>query len=158
MTRYRPALIAAVRDSGSLVGVHRTFLHADRTGRVRVRARGGLGRFGRGAVRLGCPGARLGLAEGLETALSASILFGLPCWAALGTERFARVKIPPAVTELLLFLDNDPAGRRAEKLARVAHPGIASIEALYPLRAGDDWNDVLLARVGGHDKERRGSG
>lgn len=124
--------------------MHRTFLSMDVDGTPHVRARSGLGRFGRGAVRLGGVKSTIGLAEGIETALSASVLFGLPCWATLGTERFALVAIPPTVTQLLLFLDNDRGGRRAEALARISHRGI-SIEAIYPRRAGADWNDVVRA-------------
>lgn len=157
LTRFRPAMIAAVRDDFGIVGVLRTFLDRPAgAGIPVVGERSGLGRFGRGAVRLGGCGARLGLAEGIESALSASALFGLPCWATLGTERFALVSIPPLVAELMLFLDNDPGGRRAEALARAAHPGIA-IHAYYPDRAGDDWNDVLMASAGmAEARERRG--
>jgi putative DNA primase/helicase len=38
------------------------------------------------AVRLTpvVPGGTLGIAEGIETALSVSILFNMPCWAAIG--------------------------------------------------------------------------
>ena len=145
LTRFRPALIAAVRDEGGLVAVHRSFLDPARACLARLdEPRCGLGRFGRGAVRLGGIAARLGLAEGIETALSASVLFGLPCWATLGTERFRLVALPPEVTELALFLDNDAGGRRAERLARTAFPHLA-IEAHYPRAAGADWNDVLRA-------------
>lgn len=148
-TLFRPALVAAVRDGSGLVAVHRTFL--DLRGRDvadRPLSRAGLGRFGQGAVRLGGLAARLGLAEGIETALSASILFGMPCWAALGTERFALVELPQTVTELHLFLDNDAGGRRAETLARGAYGETRSIEAHVPPRPGDDWNDVLRRELG----------
>lgn len=47
------------------------------------------------------------------------------------------------------FLDHDPAGRHAEALAREAFSHLYSIETLYPTRAGDDWNDVLLRRSSG---------
>ena len=143
-TSFRPALVAAVRDRAGLVAVHRTFLDL-RAGAVGPRplSRAGLGRFGRGAVRLGGIAARLGLAEGIETARSASVLFGMPCWATLGTERFALVELPAEVAELHLFLDNDAGGRRAEALARGAHGQVPSIEVHFPSRAGDDWNDVL---------------
>ena len=143
-TLFRPALVAAVRDGSGLVAVHRTFL--DLRGRVvaaRPLSRAGLGRFGRGAVRLGGLAARLGLAEGIETALSASVLFGMPCWATLGTERFALVELPQAVTELHLFLDNDAGGRRAEALAREVFGGDRPITVHVPRRPGDDWNDAL---------------
>lgn len=147
-TRFRPAMIAAVRDETGLVAVHRTFLD-HRLPRLAAlpHPKCGLGRFGRGAVRLGGSAGRLGLAEGIETALSASALFGVPCWATLGTERFSMVAVPAEVTELLLFLDNDEGGRRAEALARAAFAQVPSIEALYPRRPGADWNDVLRASL-----------
>ncbi|TMJ12594.1 MAG: virulence protein [Alphaproteobacteria bacterium] len=147
LTRFRPAMLAAVRDEGGLVAVHRTFLDPRRaTLADMAEPRLALGRLGRGAVRLGGPAARLGLAEGVETALSASILFGLPCWATLGTERFGLIALPAEVKELVLFLDNDPGGRRAERLARDAYAHLPTIEAHYPPRVGDDWNDVLRAK------------
>jgi hypothetical protein len=148
-TRRRPALIAAVRDETGFVAVHRSFLDPARNRLADIeQPRCGLGRFGRGAVRLGGVGATLGLAEGIETALSASLLFGLPCWATLGTERFRHVALPPAVSELVLFLDNDAGGRRAEALARETFADLP-INARYPLRAGADWNDALRARASG---------
>ena len=141
LTRHRPALIAPVRDGSGLKGVQRTFLEG-RGSRIAASGKCGLGPFGRGAVRLGGVARRLGLAEGIETALSASALFGVPCWASLGTERFASVELPAEVEELTLFLDNDEGGRRAEALAREAFAHLA-IEARYPREQGCDWNDVL---------------
>src|SRR5690606_25688999 len=93
---------------------------------------------------LGGIAARLGLAEGIETALSATALFGMPCWATLGTERFRRVALPPQVTGLVLFLDHDTGGRRAEALAREAFDPLP-IETRYPRRPCAVWNDVLRA-------------
>ena len=146
LTRFRPALIAAVRDETGLVAVHRSFLDPVRDRLAAIAdPRRGLGRFGRGAVRLGGVASHLGLAEGLETALSATALFGLPCWATLGTERFRVVALPPEVTRLALFLDNDRGGRRAEALARETFAHL-EVEARYPQRRGADWNDVLVER------------
>jgi DNA primase len=50
------------------------------------------------------------------------------------------------VTELVLFLDNDAGGRRAEALARETFARLA-MEARYPRRPGADWNDVLRAAL-----------
>jgi hypothetical protein len=145
-TQFRPALIAAVRDDAGFTAVHRTFLDSAGSGLASFsEPRRGLGAFGRGAVRLGGAAPSLGLAEGIETALSATMLFGLPCWATLGTERFRHLVLPPGTEELLLFLDNDRGGRRAEALAREAFAHIGRIEAHSPPRAGEDWNDVLRA-------------
>lgn len=144
LTRYRPALLAAVRDDTGLVAVHRTFIAPSGPGRAPQRgSRRGLGRFCEGAVRFGGPGRVLGLAEGIETALSASALFGLRCWATLGSERLARIALPQDVEELRLFLDHDASGRRAERCAREAFAHVPRIEVHYPEQAGADWNDVL---------------
>lgn len=143
-TRFAPALIAAVSDDKGLVAIHRTLLERRvSTSPSKAAQRRGLGGFGHGAVRLGGTAPRLGLAEGIETALSASALFGLPCWATLGAERFGSIALPPDVSTLVLFLDHDDAGRRAERLARRAFAHLGAIEARYPDRPGDDWNDVL---------------
>jgi hypothetical protein len=143
-TQFRPALIAAVRDRSGLVAVHRTFIDdCDLAVAGHACQRRGLGRYGLGAVRLGGSARRLGLAEGIETALSATALFGVPCWATLGTERFRRIELPEEVRELLLFLDHDDAGRRAGRLARAAFKHVARIAVHIPRRAGADWNDVL---------------
>ena len=147
LTIFRPALIAAVRDATGVIAVHRSFL--DPRGKALApiaEPRCGLGRFGAGAVRLGGMARRLGLAEGIETAMSATDMFGLPCWATLGTERFRLVDLPEKVEELVLFLDNDASGRRAETLARGAFAHLP-IEPVYPRKRGADWNDVLRARA-----------
>ncbi len=147
---FRPALLAAVRDDTGLVAIHRTFLDL---GPARLASlpdpKRALGRPGEGAVRLRPPlEGMLGWAEGIENAMAATLLTGIPCWATLGTERFARVALPSGVERLILFLDNDAGGRRAERLARNAHRARAlEMEPRYPATAGADWNDVLLRRV-----------
>lgn len=147
LTRYRPALVAAVRDDCGFVGIHRTFLDCRNScGTPAKDRRAGLGRLGSGAVRLGGIGSRLGLAEGIETALSVSELFGIKCWSTLGTERFGLVSIPSEVEELHLFLDHDDGGRRAELLARENFTHLP-IKVHIPEREGDDFNDVLRRRV-----------
>lgn len=145
-TQFRPAMIAAVRDDSGIVAVHRSFLDPGAARLAVLSApRCGLGRFGEGAVRLGGVARHIGLAEGIETALSASALFGLPCWATLGTERFARVALPATVERLSLFLDNDAGGRRAAILARAAFAHLP-LDVHVPADPGSDWNDVLRAR------------
>lgn len=146
LTRFLPAMIAAVTDETGLVAVHRTFLSPDgRTLSSSQPARAALGPLGTGLVRLHPVSDRLGLAEGIETALSASQLFDVPCWATLGAERFKRITLPASVAEIVLFLDHDAAGHQAEAVARERFAD-RRIEARYPAEAGADWNDVLRAR------------
>jgi hypothetical protein len=53
------------------------------------------------------------------------------------------VSLPRGLEQLLLFVDNDSGGRRADALARRAFAHVARIETHCPERPGDDWNDVL---------------
>lgn len=143
LTRFVPAMIASVTDATGLIAIHRSFLSHDGCGLTNLEPRrAALGRLGAGLVRLVPAATRLGLAEGIETALSAIRLFDTPCWATLGTERFSRIDLPACVEQIVLFLDHDAGGRRAELLARERF-GERVVEAHYPSRPGDDWNDVL---------------
>jgi putative DNA primase/helicase len=49
----------------------------------------------------------LGIAEGIETALSASILFNVPCWASLTADLLQKWTPPANVTTVFVFGDND---------------------------------------------------
>jgi len=74
--RFLPAMLAAVRNDAGILAIHRTFLDA-RSGMLASfeRPKRALGSLGTGAVRLAMPRAgRLGLAEGIESALSAQRL------------------------------------------------------------------------------------
>jgi putative DNA primase/helicase len=142
----RPALIAKVSDDNALVAVQRIFIdpHRPRRARNLGNPRRLLGRPGTGAVRLVEPGTILGLAEGVETALSAMILLGIPVWAVLGNERFAHVAVPASVARLILLPDNDEAGRRGSAAGYERHQSRSrQVETLFPWRGLNDWNDVL---------------
>jgi len=148
--RFIPAMLAAVRTDLGVISVHRTFL--DVSGACLAgfdRPKRALGGLQHGAVRLAMPrGGRLGLAEGIETALSAMQIFGVPCWATLGNERFGLVTIPESVRELHLFLDNDAGGDLAEERAREAYVCDGRrIVASRPAGSDDDWNDVVMRRA-----------
>lgn len=148
--QFLPAMLAAVSTDLGIVAVHRTFLDPDLPKLAGFeRPRRALGSLGTGAVRLASPvDGQLGLAEGVETALSATTLFGIPCWATLGNERFGLVSIPDSVRELHLFVDHDAGGVLAEKRARNAYSRPDRRIVIHkPDTPGFDWNDVLMART-----------
>lgn len=149
---FRPALVAAVTEGDAVIAIQRLFLDRDRPALASDLARPKLllGRPRSGAVMLEPPAFHLGLAEGVETALSAAFLLGIPVWAVLGNERLARIAVPASVQRLILLPDNDRAGRLAEHQARKAYgrPGLA-IETVWPWMSENDWNDVLRKRRGG---------
>jgi putative DNA primase/helicase len=148
--RFLPALIAAVRMDIGVVAIQRTFIDRATASKADFfKPKRALGQLGTGAVRLSDPvGGRLGLAEGSESALSAQTLFGIPCWATLGNERFGIVAIPESITELHLFVDADQGGELALKrgLAAYTREGRCIIPRT-PDRADRDWNDELRARL-----------
>ncbi|WP_255326427.1 toprim domain-containing protein [Sphingobium sp. EM0848] len=147
---FRPAMIAAVHEVDRFVAIQRTFFASGEPRRARdlLDPRLILGRPLHGAVKLAAAIDQLGLAEGIETAMSAMILFGIPVWATLGSRRMHQIAIPLSVTRLILFPDNDRAGRigAANATHAYAMPG-RRIEAEYPPVGFKDWNDVL--REGG---------
>lgn len=145
----RPAMLARVTCRGRILAVQRTFLDGTLGRRARdlVNPRRMLGHPAAGAVELFPALDILGLAEGIETALSAAILLKIPVWAVLGNERFSRVEIPHLISHLVLLPDNDRAGRRGARLAEAAFRREGrSIETLLPWMGLNDWNDVLRAR------------
>lgn len=166
--RFLPSMLAAVRTDEAIVAVHRTFLDTrsdpatekgTTAGSVRLAGFDGpkraLGRLGTGAVRLATPSdGRLGLAEGIESALSAQQIFGIACWATLGNERFGLVTIPQSVRELTLFIDADAGGELAEQRGRAAYAREGRIIVTQrPAIQGQDWNDVVAERSGSRNDQ-----
>lgn len=149
--RFRPAMIAAVRERGRVVAIKRFFLDTQSACLASDLAdpKLTLGRPLTGAVMLQPAGRLLGLAEGVETALSAAILLGMPIWATLGNERLHQVALPGIVRHLILLPDNDQGGRLGEQRAREAYARAhLEIETTWPWDGLNDWNDVLMRRDG----------
>lgn len=144
--RFRPALIAAIRLHDRIAAIQRIFLSDDPPSLAAdmARARFTLGRPLGGAVMLDRAGPVLGLAEGIETALSATILLGIPVWATLGNERLPAISLPSTVLRIVLLPDADAPGRLAERRARLAYARAGrEIRTLWPWHGLNDWNDVL---------------
>jgi hypothetical protein len=140
-----PAMVAAVqRPDGKIVAVQATLLTL--TGRKASVAmpRITTGALGAGAVRFARAETTLGIAEGIETALSAMQLTGVPTWACLGAARMHRVAIPNHVRELHIFVDNDAAGdAAAERTADVHTRQGRRVMLRHPPEGDGDYNDTL---------------
>ena len=145
-TRFLPAMIAAVSIDEGPIAIHRTFLCTEASGKAAFKKpKRALGALGEAAVRLFAPvSGKLGLAEGVESAMSAYALTGIPVWATLGNERFGLVSVPESVTELHLFVDHDAGGELAASrgLAAYARDG-RTILVRKPSSRDTDWNDEL---------------
>jgi hypothetical protein len=143
---YLPALVAALQAGDRrIIAVQVTMIdpRGDRKAQVFMPRRT-FGRMGDAAVRLGAAGDVLGIAEGIETGLSAMQLFGVPVWCALGAGRLHQVFIPDSVRELHVFADNDDAGRAAVERVVATHYRRRVI-VHHPAPPSKDWNDVLVA-------------
>ncbi|HEY2212306.1 MAG TPA: toprim domain-containing protein [Bradyrhizobium sp.] len=162
MTYYRdgkrtahPGMIALFSDAdGRPNTLHRTYLTTDGDKaaldpcRVFMPSKIAQG----GAIRLAAAADVLGIAEGIETALSAAIMFKLPVWATT-SEGLLRAWQPPEQTKrVVIFGDND-----VNFVGQAAAHALASrlifdaqrdqrdldVEVKIPGVIGHDWNDVL---------------
>jgi putative DNA primase/helicase len=96
------------------------------------------------AIRLSSFTSRLGIAEGIETALSASVLFNVPVWAAISAPLLKKWRPPEGVEKVIIFGDNDEnyTGQEAAySLARSLSNDV-EVEVKIPSIPGWDWNDV----------------
>jgi hypothetical protein len=143
-----PSMVAAVqRPDGKVVAVQSTLLTSAGRKACAALFRITIGALGGGAVRLGKASDVLGLAEGVETALSAMQMTNVPVWACLGAARMHRVEVPETVHELHLFGDNDDPGRCAvERTAHVQHD--RRVVLRFPPQGCKDWNDFLALQAG----------
>jgi DNA primase len=139
-----PMMVAAVTNlSGDVVAIQRTYLKPDGSGKAAMlRPKMALGPVGKGAVCLAPAGSTLGIAEGVETGLSAMELFRLPVWCALGSN-LARIVMPPAVRNVAIFADHGKAGEAAAARARDAfHEQQRKVSVRFS-QSGSDFNDEL---------------
>ena len=143
--QFLPCMMALFRSAdGKLGTVHRTYLAPVSPRRMFLP--GGIPKGG--AIRLGDPDRCMGVAEGIETALSASLLFRLPVWACC-TEGLLRAWQPPAeATHITIFGDNDASfvGQFAayDLAKRLRHEGrVVKVTVAIPPVEDTDWNDAM---------------
>ena len=141
-------MVAGVQSPDrKITAVHRTYLLPSGTGKAPLSSpKMALGPVGAGAVRLAKADRVLGLAEGVESALSAMQIFDTPCWAVLGS-RLASVRLPDVVRHIVLFADNGPEGLEAAHKAIEAFTGQGGRKVTLRLPPDEfpDWNDALKA-------------
>ena len=145
-----PAMLALMRyPNGKVASIHRTYLTSDGH-KAPVQD---VKKFMQGkplqtaSVHLGAVAPRMGVGEGIETALAASRRFGVPVWAATNAV-LLEAWIPPAgVSAVLIAGDNDTSytGQAAAfALAkRLRREGYA-VEVHVPGVSGTDWADEGL--------------
>lgn len=151
----RPAMVAVMKaPDNEVTMVHLTLLteagEKAPVDKVKLFMRGNIAMGS--AVRLAPAAEMMGIAEGIETALAATLLTGVPCWAALNERLLQQWEPPPEAKRIVVFGDNDrnfvgqaAAYSLAKRLSlRRGNPLRCDVQ--IPTERGDDWNDVLLKK------------
>ena len=99
------------------------------------------------AIRLEPAQPVMGIAEGIESAISASILFKIPVWAAVSGVMLSKWIPPQEAEEIWIFGDNDGNYTGQAKAYALAHRLSVQfgrrVEVRIPEAVGEDWNDFL---------------
>jgi hypothetical protein len=146
-----PAMVARVDGiDGGLIGVHRTWLARDESGRWRRRDRASLGPIGGGAVRLAPAAETLLIGEGVETSLAAMQVTVQAAWAAVSTSGIVALRLPPIVRTVVILADHDRSGageRAAQTAARRWLAEGRRVRIAMPPESDTDMADVLAGRA-----------
>lgn len=143
-----PTMVSILRGhDGTGVTVHRTYLTSGgEKANLNPSKKFMAGkRLNGGAVRLSRVAEKIGIAEGIETALAASQRFGVPVWAATNATLLEQFLPPEGVKAVWVMGDNDSSytGQAAAfNLAkRLIRDGYA-VDLSIPQNADTDWCDV----------------
>ncbi len=145
-----PAMVAAITCADrKVIAIQRTFLRCDGRGKANVsEPKMTLGTMRDGAVCLGPAGPVLGIAEGVESSLSAMQLFGLPTWCSLSASRLDRLWLPTEAVEIHIFGDNGTPGHEAaERAAETYQAQGHRVVLRFPPERFGDFNDLLREEV-----------
>lgn len=143
-----PALIAGISNvDGVVEGIHQTWLASDGSGKASIDdPRKTLGEIKGGAIRLGPIGPTIGLAEGVETALSFMQASGIVTWSALSVVGMRAVQLPPSVRHVVIAADGDDYGEAAAFSAAVRFRQEGRTAEIAQAPRGKDFNDLLMER------------
>jgi putative DNA primase/helicase len=150
-------IITDFADASCILSLHFTRLRSDGLGKAplpKSQQRSYLAGFAKqgGVIRL-CDDAdvtrRIGVAEGIETALSVTTAFRRdegrfePVWAALDAGNLGGLPHVPGIETLAIYADRGPAGEQnADKLAQ-RWLG-AECEVFISIAPADDWNPAAV--------------
>lgn len=142
------AMLAPVTRAGKFLTFHATYLDGGAKANVPTVRKCLPGPSLRGgAVELYPASETLGIAEGIETAIAAKMLHGVPVWSALNTSLLAQWMPPAGVKRVLIFADNDANFAGHAAAYALAHRlALRSIECEVRMPPPGDWNDTLLAQ------------
>jgi len=145
-----PAMLAkVVSHDDKAVNLHVTFLaKGGRKASVNAVRKVMPGKLPDGcAIRLSPAAEVMGVAEGIETALSASIMFGVPVWACINGGLLSKWVPPKVVRKVMVFGDNDKNYTGQAKAYHLANRLVTQfnleVDVMIPKVVGSDWNDEM---------------
>lgn len=156
------AILAPVTSgAGEITGVHRirveNILSPDQKRRL------ALGPQGDGAIRVYPFNPHehentLGLVEGVEDAVAAKALLGVPFWSVISGGRFPKVTLPGGVARVLIVADRDTPTKEApegigikaarEAAVKLVRRGVETVIYVAASDAAKDANDALRGGIG----------
>ena len=157
-----PALVGLFHNpAGKVVTLHVTYLRQDGCAKASVPTQKKIlgvpdpGATKGGAIRLfDARGGVLGLAEGIESALSLHLIRNIPVWASYCADNLERIRLPEGLRELQIGVDLDESGKGeavAQALAKRVMRWSRHTRVIYikpELDGPGDLNDELRRRTG----------
>ncbi|EJO2705746.1 toprim domain-containing protein [Salmonella enterica] len=152
---YQALYSLATDDKGALCYLHRTLLDGDRKADVvaakklmALQESSYLEYAGSVAIRMFPPASTLGIAEGIETALSCRQIYRCNVWSVMNTAFMEKFIAPPGVNHLVIFADNDTHGAGLAAAFKCGKNNILSRNDVekVSIRWPDlpDFNDMLI--------------
>tara|TARA_A100000172_G_C3044260_1_gene111829 strand:+ start:12475 stop:13428 length:954 start_codon:yes stop_codon:yes gene_type:complete len=150
---YFPSMVAKVLShAGTYSYTHMTFIFkGEKIGLDPARKIYSIGSGSKGAaIRLFNYKKVLGVAEGIESAMSASQTYDIPVWSTLNTQLMKKFVCPKGVKHFIIFADNDKnlSGQAAAfECARrnmLVKNDIEYITIIFPKMIGYDFNDCIM--------------
>jgi len=146
----------ATNDLGEPVMVHETFLDGAKKADVPIQKKMTRVEVDRKeetiydslAIRLFASQTCLGIAEGIETALSAHALYDCAVWAVMTSGWMKKFRAPVGVEHLIIFADSDKNGTGmaaafvCANANLLANNDVTKVTIRYPQRG--DFNDCIL--------------
>lgn len=147
----------ATDDKGELCYLHRTLLDGDRKADIGESAKllnslqepAYLDHARSVAIRMFPVASTMGVAEGIETALSCYQIYGVNTWATINSTFMKKFRVPAGVKHLIVFADMDVHSATGQAAAfECAHANLLakndliSVSVRWPDHA--DFNDMLM--------------
>lgn len=146
---YKKAMVALIQGKdGKPVSLHRTYAGKDKNGKRVKKIMTGTGPLNGAAIQLArVDGIKLGVAEGIETAMAAQHLFNVSCWSVINSVLMGSFVPPARVRHIVIYGDNDynyTGQQAAYTLAKRLHNEGLIVEVKIPTKPGDDFANVWL--------------